>query len=60
MSNGWNPICWAFLKPGNGKSFSNINVRCELQLHHYQRSKHGIMDEWKAQKRMYEYDKYET
>lgn len=54
VSNGWNPICWAFLRPGNGKTFSNIDIRCQVQLHHYQRqrSKQGIIDEWKAQKRM--------
>lgn len=53
-SNGWYPICWAFLRPGDGKSFSNIDVKCSLQLYHYQRqrSKHGIYDEWKVQKRM--------
>lgn len=54
-TNGWYPICWAFLKPGDGKHFTNIDIRCSLQLHYYQRirSKRGIFDEWKAQKRMY-------
>lgn len=54
--NGWYPICWAFLKPGNDKAFSNIDKRCELQLYQFQRqrNKNAIIDEWKAQKRMYE------
>lgn len=55
VTNGWYPICWAFLKPGDGKTFTNIDVRCSLQLYYYQRHrpKRGIFDEWKAQKRMY-------
>ncbi|XP_031640642.1 jouberin-like [Contarinia nasturtii] len=52
VSDGWYPICWAFLRPGNDKTFSNLNVRCDLQLYYYQRAKNNILNEWKSQKKI--------
>lgn len=61
VKDGWQFICWAFLKPGDGKSFSNINQRCCLQLYEYQENKwfrrqthntYSVFDQWKLPKKI--------
>lgn len=35
MTDGWQYICWAFLRPGDGHTFSYVDQRCRLQLFEY-------------------------
>lgn len=53
-SNGWYSIGWAFLRPSDCQSYSNLNQKCSLQLYYYQRqrTKGNILVEWKTAKKL--------
>lgn len=52
--DGWYRICWAFLKPGDGEHYSNVDKRNCLQLYRYRRGKGmsllPIFEQWKSPK----------
>lgn len=37
LTDGWQYICWAFLRPGDAVNFSHIDRRCRLQLYEYRK-----------------------
>lgn len=56
-ADGWHHICWAFLRPGNGQKFSNVDRRCKLQLYTYQKvgkwrspQKLSVFEQWKLKR----------
>ncbi|XP_055707129.1 jouberin-like [Phlebotomus papatasi] len=54
--NGFEGICWAFLKPYLENNFSNIDKRSELQLYEYHKSRKeflGIFDQFKKPKKKF-------
>lgn len=51
--NGWYPICWAFLKPGDNEHYSNVNKQNCLQLFAYKKGNGTIYDQWKMPKIRY-------
>lgn len=56
--NGWYPICWAFLKPGDKEHYSNVNKQNCLQLFNYKKGNYRIYDQWKGSKIRYRQNIY--
>ncbi|XP_059622975.1 jouberin-like [Phlebotomus argentipes] len=54
--NGFEGICWAFLKPFLADMYNNIDKRSELQFFEYYRSRKevlGIFDQWKKPRKKF-------
>lgn len=66
VDSGWHHISWAFLRPGDGKFFTNLDQRSKLQLYAYQNGngwrpnqRPGIFEQWSKKRIKFEKKKYQ-